>query len=98
LIIPEVLIKMRIEKNTSEEPVVVAITLMQQVAQLAQDNLRQGRRGSVSPLFELTLETVTELNNLMTTDEWNGEAEFSSWGGDALLPQQPEPGFEMEPR
>jgi hypothetical protein len=40
LIIPEVLIKMRIEKGTSEEPVVVAITLMQQVAQLAQDNLR----------------------------------------------------------
>jgi hypothetical protein len=61
------------------------VDLMQQVAQLAQENLRQGRRGSVSPLFELTLETVTNLNNQMTTDEWNGEAEFSSWAGDTLL-------------
>lgn len=61
------------------------VDLVQQVAQLAQENLRQGRRGSVSPLFEKTVQTVTSLSNNMTTEEWTGEAEFSTWASETLL-------------
>ena len=61
------------------------VDLIEQVAQLAQDNLRQGRRGSVSPVFEKTVETVTSLSNQMKTEEWTGEAEFSNWASECLL-------------
>lgn len=55
------------------------------VAALAQENLRHGRKGSITPLFEQTLQTVTYMSNHMTTDEWNGERDFSSWASETLL-------------
>lgn len=61
------------------------VDLTQQVASLAQENFRHGRRGSVSPLFEKTLQAVTYLSNHMTSDEWAGESVFSNWASDTLL-------------
>jgi hypothetical protein len=61
------------------------VDLIGQVAALARENLRHGRRGSVSPLFEKTLQTVTYLSNHMMTDEWKGEPEFSAWASETLL-------------
>lgn len=59
--------------------------LINSTASLAAENLRQGRRGKVSPLFEKTLQTVTYLSNHMETDDWMGETEFSSWASETLL-------------
>ena len=59
--------------------------LVRQTATLAGDNLRHGRRGRVSPLFEKTLQTVTYLSNHMQTDEWEGEKEFGLWASETLL-------------
>lgn len=61
------------------------IDLIHMTTTLAEDNLRQGRRGSVSPLFEKTLQTVTYLSNSMVADEWGGEPEFSGWASECLL-------------
>ncbi len=61
------------------------VDIVQQFAQLARENLRQGRRGKVSPLFEKTLQTVTYLSNLMVTEEWKGDTEFSTWASEVLL-------------
>jgi hypothetical protein len=61
------------------------VDLISQVAGLARENLRQGRRGSVSPLFEKTVQSITYLSNHMTTDEWKGEPEFSAWASETLL-------------
>lgn len=59
--------------------------LIHQVAALAEDNLRHGRRGTVSPLFEKTLQTVTYLSNHLQTDDWKGNKEFGSWASEVLL-------------
>jgi hypothetical protein len=61
------------------------VDIVQQFAQLARENLRHGRRGKVSPLFEKTLQTVTYLSNLMVTEEWKGDTEFSTWASELLL-------------
>lgn len=61
------------------------VDLFQQFASLAQDNLRQGRRGTVSSLFEQTMQSVTDLNNLITGGQWNGEVEFGAWASETLL-------------
>ena len=59
--------------------------LMGQVSSLIQENLRAGRRGSVSPLFETTRETATALSNTLLSDDWSGESEFGTWAGEAIL-------------
>ena len=59
--------------------------VVRQTASLAGENLRNGRRGRVSPLFEKTLQTVTYLSNHMQTDEWKGDREFGTWASEALL-------------
>jgi hypothetical protein len=59
--------------------------LVSSLASLASDNMLQGRRESVTPLFEVTLQTVTYLSNHMLTPDWKGEAEFSSWASETLL-------------
>jgi hypothetical protein len=59
--------------------------LVSSLASLAADNMLSRRRGSVSPLFEVTLQTVTYLSNHMRTPEWIGDPEFSSWASEALL-------------
>ncbi|KAL7573318.1 hypothetical protein ACA910_011682 [Epithemia clementina (nom. ined.)] len=59
--------------------------IVRQAAALAGENLRNGRRGRVSPLFEKTLQTVTYLSNHMQTDEWKGDKEFGMWASEALL-------------
>jgi len=61
------------------------VDLISSTAALAADNLRQGRRGTVSPLFAKTLQTVTYLSNDMITDEWTGASEFSAWASETLL-------------
>lgn len=54
-------------------------------ASLAGENLKQGRRGNVTTLFEKTLQTLTYLSNHMVTEEWSGEPEFSTWASETLL-------------
>jgi hypothetical protein len=61
------------------------VDVINSTAHLAEENLRQGRKGYVTPLFEKTLQTVTYLSNHMMTDEWNGEPEFSAWASETLL-------------
>eukprot|EP00523_Entomoneis_sp_CCMP467_P002037 CAMPEP_0168755206 /NCGR_PEP_ID=MMETSP0724-20121128/19935_1 /TAXON_ID=265536 /ORGANISM="Amphiprora sp., Strain CCMP467" /LENGTH=1976 /DNA_ID=CAMNT_0008803785 /DNA_START=458 /DNA_END=6388 /DNA_ORIENTATION=- len=59
--------------------------LVRQTAALTGENLRMGRRGGVSPLFEKTLQTVTYLSNHMVTDEWKGDKDFGEWSSETLL-------------
>lgn len=61
------------------------VDLISQVASLARENLRQSRRGSVSPLFEKTAQSVTYISNYMMTEEWKGEPEFSTWASETLM-------------
>ena len=59
--------------------------LIQQIAGVAEENLREGRQGSVSPLFQKTVETVTECANKMMSEGFNGDKEFSTWASETLL-------------
>ena len=59
--------------------------LTQQMAAVAEENLREGRQGSVSPLFEKTVEVMTKCCNEMLSDDFNGHKEFSNWAGETLL-------------
>jgi hypothetical protein len=49
------------------------------------ENLVAGRRGSVSPLFESTVQTVTNLSNVMMMPEFAQDDGFSLWAGESLL-------------
>lgn len=61
--------------------------LITQVANLAGENLRTGRRGTSSILFEKTLQTVTELSNQMQSqsESWGGDKEFIEWASETLI-------------
>lgn len=59
--------------------------LIQQIAAVSEENLREGRKGSVSPLFQKTVETVTECANSMMTEDFDGDKEFSTWASETLL-------------
>lgn len=59
--------------------------LIRLAAALAGENLRHGRRGTTSPLFEKTLQTVTYLSNHMQTDDWKGDKEFALFASETLL-------------
>ena len=56
--------------------------LFTQYASLAEENLRQSRRGK---LFEKTFQTLTYITNRMVSDDWNGEKAFSTWANEILL-------------
>ena len=81
----ELLVRVLPQLSRNEELRDDLIDLIHQVAQLAEENLRQGRRGSVSPLFEKTLQAVTYLSNHMVTEEWDGDSEFGSWASETLF-------------
>jgi brefeldin A-resistance guanine nucleotide exchange factor 1 len=59
--------------------------LVKQIAVLAEENLRVGRRGTVSPLFDKTLQTVTYLANHLQSGDWKGDKEFGSWVSEIFL-------------
>uniref|UniRef100_A0A7S1ZBD9 SEC7 domain-containing protein n=1 Tax=Ditylum brightwellii TaxID=49249 RepID=A0A7S1ZBD9_9STRA len=59
--------------------------IVKQTAEVFGENLRAGRRGNVSPLFESTVQTVTNMCNVMSLSEFDGGAGFSQWAGEALL-------------
>jgi len=59
--------------------------VVNQMALLVGENLREGRRGSVSPLFESTLQSVTFLCNHLVSNEYTGDKEYGSWVSDTLL-------------
>lgn len=56
--------------------------LVIQYASLAEENLRQNRRGK---LFEKTVHTLTYISNHMLSDDWKGEKEFSVWASEIIL-------------
>ena len=59
--------------------------IVNQMAVLIGENLREGRRGTVSPLFESTLQTMTFLCNHMVSEEFTGDHEYGGWVSDTLL-------------
>lgn len=59
--------------------------IVNQMAVLTGENLREGRRGAVSPLFESTLQSITFLSNHMVSEEFTGEKEYGTWVSDTLL-------------
>ena len=59
--------------------------LIQQIASVAEENLREGRRGSVSPLFQKTVESVTACANAKMSNDFEGDKEFSNWASETLL-------------
>ena len=59
--------------------------LIQQIAGVAEENLREGRQGSVSPLFQQTVQSVTECANAMMSEDFDGDKEFSNWASETLL-------------
>lgn len=56
--------------------------LINQYAAMAEENLRQSRRGQ---LFEKTLQTLTYLSNQVVSDDWDGEKGFSAWMSKIIL-------------
>jgi hypothetical protein len=69
-------------KQDSVEDLKEVIT---QTAALAAENLKVGRRGSVSPLFEQTVRTVTHLSNQMMSANFGGDQKLSQWASETLL-------------
>jgi hypothetical protein len=59
--------------------------IISQTADVAAENLQEGRRGTVSPLFESTLQGVTFLSNHMVSSEFEGNKEYGQWASDTLL-------------
>jgi len=59
--------------------------IISQTADVAGENLQEGRRGTVSPLFESTLQAVTFLSNHMVSSEFEGDKEYGQWASDTLL-------------
>mmetsp|Transcript_20805 Transcript_20805/g.42012 ORF Transcript_20805/g.42012 Transcript_20805/m.42012 type:complete len:92 (+) Transcript_20805:2-277(+) len=48
------------------------------------ENLHAGRQGSVSPLFERTVQTISNMSNVMSLPDFD-KSGFSQWAGEALL-------------
>jgi hypothetical protein len=59
--------------------------IISQTADVAGENLQEGRRGTVSPLFESTLQAVTFLSNHMVSSDFDGDKEYGQWACDTLL-------------
>ena len=59
--------------------------IVNQMVILVGENLREGRRGTVSPLFESTLQSITFLSNHMVSEEFTGDAEYGTWVSETLL-------------
>ena len=59
--------------------------IVNQMVVLVGENLREGRRGTVSPLFESTLQSITFLSNHMVSEEFTGDAEYGIWVSETLL-------------
>lgn len=59
--------------------------VISQTADVADENLQEGRKGSVSPLFQSTLQAVTFLSNHLVSDEFDGDKEYGQWACDTLL-------------
>lgn len=59
--------------------------LVQQIAAVSEENLREGRKGSVSLLFQKTVQTVTDCANSMMSEDFDGDKEFSTWASETLL-------------
>lgn len=60
--------------------------IISQTADVAGENLQEGRsRGTVSPLFQSTLQAVTFLSNHMVSSEFDGDKEYGQWASDTLL-------------
>lgn len=59
--------------------------LITSIATLAEENLREGRRGSVSILFEKTMQAVTSLSNHLVEEEFGGSKEFNAWASQTLM-------------
>ena len=55
------------------------------MAVLVGENLREGRRGKVSPLFESTLQSVTFLCNHLVSENFSGNPEYGIWVSDTLF-------------
>uniref|UniRef100_A0A7S4J7P6 Uncharacterized protein n=1 Tax=Odontella aurita TaxID=265563 RepID=A0A7S4J7P6_9STRA len=58
--------------------------IIKKLALIVSQNLRAGRQGSVSPLFESTVETVTNMANVMSMPEFD-KSGFSHWAGETLF-------------
>jgi hypothetical protein len=56
-----------------------------QTADVVGENLREGRNGTVRPLFESTLQAVTFLSNHMVSSEFGGSDEYGQWASETLL-------------
>jgi hypothetical protein len=59
--------------------------IVKKMCVICAENLVAGRRGSVSPLFESTVQTVTNLSNVMMMPEFAQDDGFSLWAGESLL-------------
>lgn len=59
--------------------------VVNQMAVLVGENLREGRRGKVSPLFESTLQSVTFLCNHLVSENFSGNPEYGIWVSDTLF-------------
>lgn len=59
--------------------------IITQTAEVVGENLREGRNGAVSPLFESTLQAVTFLSNHMVSSEFGGDEEYCQWASESLL-------------
>lgn len=59
--------------------------IINQTADVVGENLREGRNGTVSPLFQRTLQAITFLSNHMVSSEFEGNNEYGRWASETLL-------------
>ena len=59
--------------------------IITQTADVVGENLREGRNGTVSPLFQSTLQAITFLSNHMVSSEFGGNEEYGQWASETLF-------------
>ena len=60
-------------------------TIIHRVAASISENLSVGRQGTVSTLFESTVQLVTNLSNVLLLPEFVAEEKFNEWAGNTLF-------------
>jgi golgi-specific brefeldin A-resistance guanine nucleotide exchange factor 1 len=59
--------------------------IVNQMVVLVGENLRDGRGGVATPLFESTLQSITFVSNHLVSEEFTGDPQYGAWVSDTLL-------------
>ena len=68
-----------------EEHLKMLTIVINRTVGLAAENLNVGRQGSVSSLFESTVQLVTNLSNVLLMPSFASDSKFCTWAGNLLI-------------